>query len=283
MKLRYGLFASVYVICLLAAQGVMADSPPFSRELMAKNLQGRDLYEEIRRQTGEGSAPVAAKAAKANNLPLPDDLKASEVETIKWNQDSVAAKPAADLEKAAPEAAPSAALPPEPESIEWRQVRTVNAQTAKERPSAPLPAARPSQEPIETLRLKQENAELLRKLQQAESRLAEKDLRPQPVAPQAAAPAVPAQAAAPAMRWEALGGADLQEVLQVWAKNAGAALYWDTEKLFATRDGLALSGSFEKAVEALLGQYINESPRPVATLYRDPVSSQQVLVIQSEK
>ncbi len=83
-------------------------------------------------------------------------------------------------------------------------------------------------------------------------------------------------------RWFALSGASLQEVLQVWAEDEGAALVWQAHGNFALKDSVSQVGHFEDAVFQALSQYNSDDMRPVGQLYSDPASGRKVLLIKTE-
>ncbi|MBI2233470.1 MAG: TcpQ domain-containing protein [Micavibrio aeruginosavorus] len=82
------------------------------------------------------------------------------------------------------------------------------------------------------------------------------------------------------MRWRALKGANLREVLGVWAEGSGARLIWNSSRDFAVQRSLSLQGTFESATQGLLEQYNDSNPRPVGRIYREPGTSKLVLVVE---
>lgn len=86
----------------------------------------------------------------------------------------------------------------------------------------------------------------------------------------------------PETRWFALSGASLQEVLQVWAEDEGAALIWQGQGNFALKDSVSQTGHFEDAVFKALSQYNGDGIRPIGQLYNDPATGRKVLVVKTE-
>lgn len=82
------------------------------------------------------------------------------------------------------------------------------------------------------------------------------------------------------MRWRALKGANLREVLGVWAEGSGTRLIWNSSRDFAVQRSLSLEGTFESAAQSLLEQYNDSNPRPVGRIYREPGTSKLVLVVE---
>lgn len=92
------------------------------------------------------------------------------------------------------------------------------------------------------------------------------------------APATQAHAGA-AAQWSVAQGASIRETLAAWSDQAGVRLIWDNRNEFAVLSPLALSGSYEEAVSALLDQYQNDQVRPLAKLHQEPGSGERVLVV----
>lgn len=92
--------------------------------------------------------------------------------------------------------------------------------------------------------------------------------------------AAPAKSASQNMRWRALKGANLQDVLRLWTDGAGVGLMWLAEADFPVQRSLSLEGNFETAVQTLLEQYEGQTSRPVGRVYREPGSQSLVLVIE---
>jgi len=72
-------------------------------------------------------------------------------------------------------------------------------------------------------------------------------------------------------------------LLKNWSKRAGVELHWQANQSFAVRQTVANGGTYESALEAILGQYMNDSVRPIAQLNNDPVSGRRILIIQSSR
>lgn len=85
------------------------------------------------------------------------------------------------------------------------------------------------------------------------------------------------------MRWRVMKGANLQSIFEVWAQSANARLIWNAGQGFSVLESLAMQGTFEGAVEAVLGQFPPGQVRPVGKIYIDPTLKQKVLVIETDK
>lgn len=94
--------------------------------------------------------------------------------------------------------------------------------------------------------------------------------------------AAPAKNANQNMRWRALKGANLQDVLRLWTDGAGVGLMWLADANFPVQRSLSMEGNFETAVQALLEQYDGQTSRPVGRIYREPGSQSLVLVVEGQ-
>jgi len=104
----------------------------------------------------------------------------------------------------------------------------------------------------------------------------------QPVAHPIAAAAIPQQpTVSHERRWRAIGGTNLHEVLDVWARHENARLIWQAETELSVRESVSMQGSFEEAVQVVLQQYADSSRRPVGRIYVDPALNQKVLLVES--
>jgi hypothetical protein len=83
------------------------------------------------------------------------------------------------------------------------------------------------------------------------------------------------------MRWRALKGANLREVLKVWADGSGAELIWLAKEDFAVQRSMSQQSTIESAAQTLLEQFNDMNPRPVGRVYREPGTSRLVLVVES--
>lgn len=84
------------------------------------------------------------------------------------------------------------------------------------------------------------------------------------------------------MRWRALKGASLQDVLTLWADGAGVRLIWLPVDNFAVQRSLSQEGPFEPAVQSLLEQFDGQGTRPIGRIYREPGTNDMVLVVQQD-
>lgn len=98
---------------------------------------------------------------------------------------------------------------------------------------------------------------------------------------------MPDQNAAPSPatggRWNAPAGANLEQVLGTWAKNAGVEFIWQANEIFTVKAPVSANGSFESALQSLLGQYTNDVLRPAAQLNNDPVTGRRMLFVESSR
>ncbi|MFA5591923.1 MAG: TcpQ domain-containing protein [Micavibrio sp.] len=97
-----------------------------------------------------------------------------------------------------------------------------------------------------------------------------------------ARPAGAAQTLSAPSAWTAPAGMALKDVLQDWAGREGVAVIWHADDGFQVRQGMALNGTFESAVAALLDQFSSETPRPVGGLNTDPESGLRTLTIDQD-
>ncbi|NCC21190.1 MAG: hypothetical protein EOM26_01860 [Alphaproteobacteria bacterium] len=83
--------------------------------------------------------------------------------------------------------------------------------------------------------------------------------------------------------WQAIRGTDLRTVLQLWAREAGVELLWDSPIDFPVKNTLNARGSFESALESVLEQYSDDPLRPVGRLHNPSGSGKKFLVIEAFK
>jgi hypothetical protein len=95
--------------------------------------------------------------------------------------------------------------------------------------------------------------------------------------------APPAMNGTQAMRWRALKGTDLHDVLDSWAEGAGAKLLWMPVANFAVQRSISMTGDFTSAVQDLLEQFSAADVRPVGRLYREPGTTKLVLVVEQRE
>ncbi len=83
-------------------------------------------------------------------------------------------------------------------------------------------------------------------------------------------------------RYRALRGANLAEVLDVWAEDAGIEMVWLAGRNFSVINSVSTKSTFEEAVVEVLEQYNNtRGERPVAQLNTDPQTLQKTLIIRT--
>ena len=84
-----------------------------------------------------------------------------------------------------------------------------------------------------------------------------------------------------AAQWSAPAGANLQQVLAGWSQQAGVQFMWQSNHAFFVKSPVQANGSYESALQSLLGQFANDDLRPAAQLNNDPVTGQRLLFIES--
>lgn len=82
------------------------------------------------------------------------------------------------------------------------------------------------------------------------------------------------------MRWRALKGNDLHDVLNNWASHANVKVLWMAGNSFSVEKSMVIQAGFEEAVLELLEQYNGKSPYPVGHIYNDMSSNQKILLIE---
>lgn len=108
-----------------------------------------------------------------------------------------------------------------------------------------------------------------------------KDAKPRDIlSPGATAPVT---SEGPQMRWRVMKGANLQSTLEVWAESMKARLVWKSARAFSMPESMAMQGTFENAVEAVLARFPRGQARPVGKIYADPSSGQKTLVIEEDR
>lgn len=81
------------------------------------------------------------------------------------------------------------------------------------------------------------------------------------------------------MRWRAMRGSDLHDVLNQWVGAIGGKLMWGPGQEFTVQRSISMSGDFQTAIRTLLDQYGGLPVRPVGRIDRDPANGQVILVI----
>ena len=84
-------------------------------------------------------------------------------------------------------------------------------------------------------------------------------------------------------RWDAQRGANIQTVIDAWAKKAGVKVVWQSYMSVPVKSPVQVSGSFEEAVGGLLDQYATDSTRPVGQLNTDPQTGERTLLMNLDK
>ncbi len=83
--------------------------------------------------------------------------------------------------------------------------------------------------------------------------------------------------------WQADKGANIQDVINLWAARAGVKVAWSSFTSLPVKSSQSSRGSFESALQTLLDQYKGDKVRPFATLNEDPVSGEKTLTMNMEK
>lgn len=84
-------------------------------------------------------------------------------------------------------------------------------------------------------------------------------------------------------KWSASAGSSLQQVLGAWAQEAGVEFVWAATQGFAVKRAVNGSGSYESALQSLLGQYTGDNVRPVVQLNKDPSTGRRILFVESTR
>jgi hypothetical protein len=75
----------------------------------------------------------------------------------------------------------------------------------------------------------------------------------------------------------------MRGVLQLWAREAGVELVWDSAVEFPVKQTLNMQGDFESALEAMLEQYQGDTIRPIGRLHAPPGEGAKFLVIEAAR
>lgn len=92
---------------------------------------------------------------------------------------------------------------------------------------------------------------------------------------------VPPQAVTP--KWQAEKGQSAYKILSQWSRNAGVDLIWNSQFLVDLNEDIAVNGSYEEAVQAILSQYQGRSAGVHGSLFIDEVSGKKTLVIETNQ
>ena len=84
-------------------------------------------------------------------------------------------------------------------------------------------------------------------------------------------------------RWNAPAGSSLAQVLGTWAQQEGVEFVWQANESFIVKSPVSSNGSFESALQSLLGQYTNDTLRPAVQLNNDPVTGRRILFVESSR
>ena len=84
-------------------------------------------------------------------------------------------------------------------------------------------------------------------------------------------------------KWSAPAGASLQQILKGWSKKEGVELIWESNQGFSVIRSIKLGGTYQEALQTLLGQYSGLRIRPAANLNNDPVTGRKTLFVQSSR
>lgn len=81
-------------------------------------------------------------------------------------------------------------------------------------------------------------------------------------------------------RFRAIRGANLAEVLDVWAEDADIDMVWLSDRDFSVLESVTIKSNFEDAVAQVLKQYGSMGIRPVAQLNTDPTTLRKTLIVR---
>ena len=84
-------------------------------------------------------------------------------------------------------------------------------------------------------------------------------------------------------QWSAAQGSGLQTVLQSWSSRNNVRLIWNADRNFALKQGVSQGGSYESALQSVLGQFSSDSERPVGRLNTDPNTGMKLLIIDTDR
>lgn len=84
------------------------------------------------------------------------------------------------------------------------------------------------------------------------------------------------------MEWAAPKGASVRSTLAQWSSRAGVTLVWNAPADFTAKAPVAVKGSYEAAVQALLDQYVHDASRPMGRLNIDPATGQRTLTVGAD-
>lgn len=84
-------------------------------------------------------------------------------------------------------------------------------------------------------------------------------------------------------QWMARKGESAYKTLAQWARNAGVDLIWNSQFLVDLHADIALTGSFEEAVQEVLLQYQGLNAGVHGSLFVDDVSGKKTLVIETNR
>lgn len=82
---------------------------------------------------------------------------------------------------------------------------------------------------------------------------------------------------------QAQAGDDLKDIMQAWAADNNVDLRWQADRPFTLKEPVQASGDFTAAIEAALGQFDDQSVRPVGQLNRDPKTGRMSLTIETDR
>lgn len=109
-------------------------------------------------------------------------------------------------------------------------------------------------------------------------------VQPQPKVQFTAPPPAPVSQLVPAVTrgtWVANKGDSLRNVLDEWANQAGADMFWSSDYDYPLAGAVNVSGSFEEAVQNLLRGFEQARPKPIARLHPNLPHGPAVLVVET--
>lgn len=216
--------------------------------------------------TASIAAPVPAPNATATGIKKLDEVSAQKVNELmdEITGNALPAVPATPVRAVPVEKAPEAAVS--------KSADVPAAEKAPPRP-APQPQIQPAPAPLP-------EAAAPEPTPTPAPQSSFKDAKPRDIL----SPGTPAPVTGegPQMRWRVMKGANLQSTLDVWAESTKGRLIWEADKPFSMPESMAMQGTFETAVEAVLARFPRGQARPIGKIYTDPTNGQKVLVIEQD-
>ena len=81
--------------------------------------------------------------------------------------------------------------------------------------------------------------------------------------------------------WSAAQGADVKSLLMSWSKKVGVTLYWGARSDYQLKMPIELHGTYTQAVQAVLGSYGEQTPRPWGRFHPNLADGKSILIVQN--